>query len=1173
MAPRKRKTEKALDAFVDIKRLWRKVEPQLWYSLLREVAPQQKWQLNGRTIKGICPYHQDTDPSFVLDFSRGMGKCFGSCEKYVGDIIQLFAKLRGCSYAEALIWLNTKVDLSDVLGDSSEELAKYHHMQEMKKAAAKAFSELCLEYLRDKPAYLAYMTPALVYLEKGRGISTARIPELPVAVFGKPEHVKKHMSVEFHDAYDEYFSEYQKPKFWGSIIFHYNDSPGTISRFKVRHMDTNAESALKRFPDRALMTSDDAKQLCLKDFTFLKDPYAKQLGVFGLHHYNRMIGKADSAAYITEGEFDALSVMLAQIELERYDVIMLAAGGKSGTALSFLREMGIRTLWVVQDSPAKNGDSVASSVLRSPGNHEGDGVNRPLRYKLFCWPPELPGGDLDEAVQLNGYERVSQYLYLNKNAYFMNALPWVMDKCGKSLNATKEEYNSKILALDSDSPTYETEKKNLLDDKGRIIRDTILDWFKCLHDPSDKLTYTQHYAHQENIDIALLNDVRTSVYSLNTVEGAKECIRQALKDHVEFAFYESGKTQNQFYLWSKKKFELVALPLSDSGMSSVLSQYVGKSMLEWMKSLLGESSVLNDRCKADGPIVVEKQRYANALFIIRQVIEDMTSECRQRSTLRRYGQGIHFYDLPNSAKREGYVYFVNGSKVFRGKYAPESGLPVEWEFLNNVVDDNMLFSLHPSSTWSYVDDVSDLYAGNQVDLPHLYNSIRKILDGWKFEHHEIMRDYIAAYILSIPIQRAIGQVNITFLTGESTSGKTTFLKGLLGGMENSGHDVQPILEAAKFATDATPAWIAQEMDGSSLLLALDEAESGNETEHSTRVNEIQNMFYSIPTGGTTVTRGGSSADQRASYYLRMPVVMGGINMNANPTFLTRVMVIYTQKDPARRAVGDYISDNFSDYEIEEIRKKITVCLLPYLPELIAKKEALGRRLSQAQVATQVTSRFITSVLTVLTVYEFIDPVNNDPVQLFKDIVSKNRSRLEAVSGFDFQSELINAVLYTDAIKTALDDGVTGFTKARSLIKEGDIDILNNSDCGVYCIVERRWIVIVWRLAKYTILQRTPFGRQSEASMKEAVSKNRFVVHGISADDHAYIQEQLGLTDIKSSSEYTVVSLEYLMTKDEQDAMAKVRPANGQSRTVGPQPDPNIAYSDADMDDADFSFSM
>lgn len=1135
---RRKKSEEPQGGLIELKKLWKCVDPQHWYTLFKELAPENGWILTGRSIKGRCPYHDDTDPSFVINFDRGMAKCFGSCEKYVGDIISLVAKLAACSYSEALVLLNGRFGIGELLGSGADSLEQYHRVQEVKAAAAEAMRSVILEIIRENPSYLGYIRPAIAYLHHARNIPLSVLHALPVGVFAKPEHLKKHIPSRLHDGFDAYFSAYQSPKFWGSLCFQYNNSPGSISRFKFRIMDSAAQDMLSRFPSPKGMPAEALRALCTKDFMFLNDPYTKELGVFGLHHYHRMIGKSESDVYVTEGEFDALSVMAAQLEDQgRQDIIMLAAGGKSGTDLSFLREFGIRTLWMVQDHPAKNGDAFVTALLRSRLNHSGDSVNRPLMFKVFQWPLGMSGQDLDEAVQDMGYDAVSRYLGLERASYFLNAAPWATAKCEKQITAAKEDGRARLVRVDENSATVEVEKANIEDELRKLVLDAILQWFQCLHDPADRLAYAQKFAAEENVDIAQLDDVQTALYSLNTVDGVKERLKVSLKEHLEFAYYESGAAGNIFRLWSKTRHEVVALPQSDAGIESVVSQYVGRSILDWARSLLGQSPILSSRCTGKDPLADERQMHANVLFLFRQIVSGMTAESRQKSMLEIVGQGIHYQDLPPSARNQGFLYFVNGNKVYRAKYYPDSGVPVEWEFINSVVDGEIFFDLHPSRRWSAVSDVSDLYQAASVDTRALFNDLRTILDGWKFEHHDIMRDYLAAWILSIPVQKAVGQVNITFLTGESTSGKTSFVNGLLGGISNKGHEVPTILEPSTVVADATPAWVRQEMQGSSLLLGMDEAETQIDTDHGRRINEIQKMLFSVPTGGATTGRGGLSADQRTSYSIRMPVLLAGINMNSDPVFLTRVVVVNTKKDPTRQNLSNYINDRFTDTQLMQLRRCITVALLPHIPEICRRRAILSKKLAQTQTSVPVTSRFIESLLTVLTVYEML---GLDPINLYLQLIERNRSRIESLHGHDSQSGLLNAVLYTEAVKTALsDDGLTGYVTARSLIMEGAHTILNNSNCGIYLIAEMGWIVVVWRQVRFSILNRTSFRNLDEAAMKESVSKNSFVVAQITKDQHVFIQKTLGLSDIKTSSGYTVLDSGYLMTSEQQEALRKV----------------------------------
>lgn len=1144
-----KKEKEEFQGRIATKKLWKEIDIKRWYAFINRINPEGKWVLKRNSIQGCCPYHDDSTPSFNLNFDLCIGKCFGSCGHIVSDLVQFVAKLTGTAYHNALTTINTEFDLALVLGKSANELSKFHKNQEMKKAAIVAMREVMAEYIREKPAHLDYLEPAVVYLTRGRNVPLGLLDKLPVVVYPKPEHVKKYLPSEFHALYEAYMKPASTTGCYGSLLFTYNDAPGSISRLKLRFMQKDAAQRIKQYPDVKQMPQPIARDLCTHSFVFLDDQYCKDLlGVFGLHHYSRRVCATDANIYLTEGEFDALSCMVAQLQEDRSDFVILAAGGAAGTNLSFLREYGIRTVWLVQDSSAKNGDSVANIILKSKNNFLSDSLNPALNFKVFTWPATINGSDLDEAVQLTGYHQMCQYLVDERNTYFLNSYNWIIGKAEQDISNIRKKYHNKELTTEDGTPEQQTvAAKNNADDMSRDIRLAIIGWMSYIHDQADKLAYVRHFSSTEGIDISELDEVNREIHSLNTEEGAVQRMVEDLSNYIEFTHYERTQSGNQFSIWSKTQYVTTVLPPSESGMEQVLSQYIGKDVLSWSRGLFGTApgSIILQKSSGD-PLMDSEIQLRRTMYLLRRVMMDAIGKVNLLSSLKKVGQGIHYWDL-DQAKTGNFVYFVNGSKAYRGKFNPGTGAPIEWTFVNSMVDDQVRFVLQPGSEWSAVKDVSDLYSGVQVDIKETYNNILKLIDGWKFEHHEIMREYIAAWIMSLPIQKAVGQVNVTFITGDSTSGKTSFARGLLGGYK-SGHNVPSILECASCATDASPAAIYQSMDSSSLLLSLDEAESKEDTDHSSRVNEIMTMIYSIPTGGATTERGGITAEHRTSYFLRMPVLFAAIGLKTDPVFLTRVMVIYTKKETTRMDVGSFIDNNFDDAFIKKLRHSITTGLLHRIPEIIERKNALYEKLSHTETCIPVTSRFTISVLTVLTIYEML---GGDPVQMYKDIIEKNRGRLEAIHGNTFQSEILNAVLYSPSVAASVEDGVNSLVSPRKLILEGNINLLNNSDCGVYYLPDKAWIIIVWRLAKYIILRsQYAYRKMDEASFVESVSKNAYVIHDISAADHEYIKAQIGLTDIKNSAGYTVVSSSYLVGKEEQEAYKEKALQDGYGKKRG-----------------------
>ena len=60
----------------------------------------------GNELVGVCPLHQDTDPSFSINPDKGVFLCRG-CNAG-GDVYDLVMAVRGCSFVEAKEYLGVK---------------------------------------------------------------------------------------------------------------------------------------------------------------------------------------------------------------------------------------------------------------------------------------------------------------------------------------------------------------------------------------------------------------------------------------------------------------------------------------------------------------------------------------------------------------------------------------------------------------------------------------------------------------------------------------------------------------------------------------------------------------------------------------------------------------------------------------------------------------------------------------------------------------------------------------------------------------------------------------------------------------------------------------------------------------------------------------------------------
>src|SRR3972149_9773891 len=57
-------------------------------------------QKSGKNYKGLCPFHNEKTPSFMVSPQLQIFKCFGCGEG--GDAISFYSKMEGVSFGEAL---------------------------------------------------------------------------------------------------------------------------------------------------------------------------------------------------------------------------------------------------------------------------------------------------------------------------------------------------------------------------------------------------------------------------------------------------------------------------------------------------------------------------------------------------------------------------------------------------------------------------------------------------------------------------------------------------------------------------------------------------------------------------------------------------------------------------------------------------------------------------------------------------------------------------------------------------------------------------------------------------------------------------------------------------------------------------------------------------------------
>jgi DNA primase len=99
----------------------------------------------GRNYKGLCPFHTEKTPSFVVFPDSGTWHCFGACATG-GDIFSFIMKRENLDFAEALRLLAQRAGVpleppSPQRAEAQEQLTRLH---EVNQAAALYFHHLLL---------------------------------------------------------------------------------------------------------------------------------------------------------------------------------------------------------------------------------------------------------------------------------------------------------------------------------------------------------------------------------------------------------------------------------------------------------------------------------------------------------------------------------------------------------------------------------------------------------------------------------------------------------------------------------------------------------------------------------------------------------------------------------------------------------------------------------------------------------------------------------------------------------------------------------------------------------------------------------------------------------------------------------------------------------------------
>lgn len=242
---------------------------------------------SGRNFKGLCPFHQEKTPSFIVSPDKGLAYCFG-CRKG-GDIFAFVQEVENVDFPEALRILGEKAGV---------EVRKQTFSKETKQKKERRLDLLdaALQFFQDR---LKKNTKALEYLSS-RGYGEAEIKQLGLGF--APDS--------FHELTEALKKDY-KPKEMLDVGLAAQKEVGdsnVYDRFRNRIIFPihNPQGRLVAFGGRTLSTDPGAAK-------YLNSPeselYHKGQTLYCFHLAKKAIRDQDQAI-VVEGYFDALSAHL-----------------------------------------------------------------------------------------------------------------------------------------------------------------------------------------------------------------------------------------------------------------------------------------------------------------------------------------------------------------------------------------------------------------------------------------------------------------------------------------------------------------------------------------------------------------------------------------------------------------------------------------------------------------------------------------------------------------------------------------------------------------------------------------------------------------------------------------------------------------------------------------------
>jgi DNA primase len=262
----------------------------------------------GVNYKGLCPFHDDTTPSFMVSPSKQICKCFACGEG--GTAINFLMKHEQITYPEALRWLakkyNIEVQEKELTNEEKQQQSDRESMFIVNEWAMKYFQEI----LRNDPDGIAIGKQYF----RSRGIRDDIVEKFNLG-YALPKRDALALAAQKAGYQPEFLvktglcfgEDSLRDRYAGRVIFPWLNVSGRVVAFGGRLLDSRTKGVQQKY-----VNSPDS------------EIYHKERELYGLFQAKKAIAKEDRV-YMVEGYTDVIAMHQCGIE----NVV-----ANSGTALS-----------------------------------------------------------------------------------------------------------------------------------------------------------------------------------------------------------------------------------------------------------------------------------------------------------------------------------------------------------------------------------------------------------------------------------------------------------------------------------------------------------------------------------------------------------------------------------------------------------------------------------------------------------------------------------------------------------------------------------------------------------------------------------------------------------------------------------------------------------------------